>query len=65
MSAHSNTWHVYPENDLKPHDLYGYNCECQPEVKYDSADEFVMVIHNAFDKREKLEAYNLGKINSN
>lgn len=60
-----NTWHVYPEKDLKPHDLEGYNCECVPKVTYDENDDFVMVIHNAFDKREKLEAYNLGKINSN
>lgn len=60
-----NTWHVYPEKDLQPHQLEGYDCECNPKVTYDENDDFVMVVHNAFDKREKLEAYNLGKINNN
>ena len=61
-----NTWHVYPENDLRPHKTEGYECECNPDVKYYKDDnEFVMVVHNAFDKREKLEAYNMGPINKN
>lgn len=63
--AHPNTWHVYPQNDLKEHTLDGYECECQPKVTYSQDDEFVMVIHNAFDKRERLEMFDLGKINPN
>ncbi len=65
MSAHHNTWHIYPEGDLKPHTTEGYECECQPHVEYDPNNEFVMVVHNAFDKREKLEALNLGRMNRN
>lgn len=58
-----NVWHVYPQNDLKPHVTEGFECECNPVIKVD--DEFTIVVHNAFDKREKLEAYNMGRINEN
>jgi hypothetical protein len=65
IMSHPNTWHVYPQNDLKPHQTEGYECECNPKVTYDDQDEFVMVVHNAFDNRERMEAFNLGRINDN
>lgn len=41
--------HIYPVEDLKPHDLEGDNCWCQPCVEED------LVIHNAMDERETYE----------
>lgn len=58
-----NVWHVYPNKDLKPHDTDGFDCACNPEIK-DEGD-FVLVVHKAYDKRDKLEAYNMGPINQN
>lgn len=63
--SHPNTWHIYPQGDLHDHLTEGYDCPCNPVITYDEKDEFVMVIHNAFDGREKLEALNLGRINEN
>ena len=42
--------HVYPTNDLKPHDTESGQCWCNPQ-----SDDFV-VIHNAADGREDYEA---------
>ena len=41
--------HVYPVNDLKPHDTdTPFNCECEPEIDWANH----IVIHNAWDLRE-------------
>ena len=41
--------HVFPLNDLKPHNTESNDCWCNPEV-----DDFV-VIHNSMDGREDCE----------
>jgi len=43
------TQHIYPVEDLKPHDLEGDTCWCDPCVEDD------LVIHNAMDERETYE----------
>ena len=57
-----NIWHIHPVGDLKPHTLEGIECECNPEIRKE--DGFTLVIHNAYDRRERLEAYNMGRINN-
>lgn len=46
--------HVYPLHDLAEHVLDGPYCPCQPRVGY--CDGLPIIIHNAWDKREKREA---------
>ena len=49
------TWHVYPVNDLREHELTskdGERCWCNPE--YDEEDD--IFIHNALDGREAYES---------
>ena len=41
--------HVYPTNDLKPHNTESSQCWCNPDV-----DDFV-VIHKSADGREDYE----------
>jgi hypothetical protein len=52
------TIHVYPINDIEPHELEGYRCKCDPKVEYQHESESIMVIHNSFDGRELVEAAN-------
>jgi hypothetical protein len=44
-------WHVYPENDLKEHDLNGTMCDCDPRV---ITEDLLIVVHNSFDGRESI-----------
>lgn len=41
--------HIYPVEDLKPHELSGSTCWCNPTVEDD------LVIHNSMDERETYE----------
>ena len=43
--------HVYPINDLKPHETEGTSCHCNPSVDWENE----IVIHKAFDHREVIE----------
>lgn len=45
--------HVYPINDLENHVLTGTDCPCKPRVEVEGAT--LVIIHNAFDKREVVE----------
>lgn len=45
--------HVYPENDLRPHELEGFACPCEPSVELIGAA--FLIIHNAYDHREIIE----------
>jgi hypothetical protein len=47
------TYHVYPTNDLAPHDTESEDCPCHPLVKYVEGGK--LVIHNSWDGREELE----------
>ena len=47
--------HILPVNDLKPH-TEDSTCECKPRVEIVSGE--MIIIHNAFDKREFLEMVN-------
>lgn len=38
--------HVYPTDDLRPHNTASRQCQCQPVI------EGIVVIHNSFDGRE-------------
>ena len=49
-----NVWHVYPVNDLEPHDLKGFDCKCGVKIEI-QPNGGVVVTHNSFDKREVLE----------
>ena len=43
------TWcHIYPVNDLKPHNTDSKECICDPKIDYIN----FQVVHNAFDLRE-------------
>jgi hypothetical protein len=46
------TQHIIPLNDLKPHEQTT-TCECEPRVEHVNGN--MIVVHNAFDKREKFE----------
>lgn len=46
--------HVYPVNDLYPHDTESADCDCDPKVEFlESGD--TLVVHNAWDGREIIE----------
>lgn len=47
MSVH----HVYPLNDLKPHDTESIYCDCNPMIDWTNR----LVIHHAWDHREAVE----------
>lgn len=45
------TWHVYPVNDLREHDVdSGDLCWCKPDI-----DNFGTVLHRSMDGREDYE----------
>lgn len=44
--------HVYPVNDLKPHDTTGNPCPCDPAIDLKNR----LVVHNSYDGREAVEA---------
>lgn len=44
-------YHVYPLNDIRPHNTDGLDCWCHPE--FDEDDN--VVIHNAADGGEAFE----------
>ena len=44
--------HVYPENDLYPHNTDSAECPCCPRIEQEGRT--VRVIHNAWDQRDKL-----------
>ncbi len=44
--------HITPINDLKEH-IESAECHCKPEIEYHN--DCLLVIHNAYDKRETLE----------
>ena len=43
--------HVYPINDLYPHEIENNNCVCEPNIE----ENGLLVIHNSFDGREYAE----------
>jgi hypothetical protein len=46
------TYHVLPTDDLKPH-TEDSTCECKPRVIFENGE--MIIIHNSFDGREKIE----------
>lgn len=48
---HLNIIHVFPVNDLQPHETDGGICWCHPLIDLDEG----MIIHNAMDGREQYE----------
>jgi len=48
--------HVYPVNDIAEHALGGFECECGPEIDFENN----IIIHNAFDGRDLIEAAEKG-----
>ena len=42
---------IIPENDIKKHDRCG--CKCNPTIMFEN--NYTIVSHNAFDKREYVE----------
>lgn len=49
-------WHIEPVNDLKEHLFDGAFCHCEPEIRFEEGDMFV--IHNSYDGREGVELAN-------
>jgi hypothetical protein len=47
-------YHLYPVNDLKPHDTDGTTCHCDPEMELTPEGD-MLIIHNSFDGRELIE----------
>jgi hypothetical protein len=43
--------HIYPTNDIKPHNTDDGECWCNPTID----EEDNLVIHNAMDQREQYE----------
>lgn len=43
--------HVYPLDDLKPHDTESKNCDCNPRIDWDAE----IIVHNSWDCREAVE----------
>ncbi len=41
--------HVYPIDDLFPHNEYDCDCACDPEIEVHGA--CLLIIHNAYDGR--------------
>lgn len=48
-----NNWHIYPTNDLKPHQLEGKYCECSPTIEMIKGG--YILIHRSYDRRENKE----------
>lgn len=47
------SYHVYPIDDLKEHDLQTPNCWCKPTIE--TVNDISVIVHNALDEREKYE----------
>lgn len=52
--------HIFPVNDLKPHDTESTMCECVPAVEWEDPKTGkpyaeALVIHHAWDCREAVE----------
>jgi|AntDeeMinimDraft_6_1070357.scaffolds.fasta_scaffold60300_2 hypothetical protein len=45
--------HILPINDIEPHDE-ATTCKCNPTVEI-LADGEMMIVHNSFDGRERIE----------
>lgn len=43
---------VLPNNDIKPH-TEDTTCECHPAIIFENGE--MIVVHNAFDRRERKE----------
>lgn len=43
--------HIYPLDDIKPHDLESIYCDCNPMIDWTNH----LVIHHAWDYREVVE----------
>lgn len=50
--------HVYPTNDLHPHNTEGDECPCMPRIEVVAGGDYI-VVHNAWDEREKYEEVGL------
>lgn len=50
----TDTYHVYPVDDLVEHDLDSQDCACNPRIEVQPNGNIV-VIHNAWDGREQVE----------
>jgi len=46
--------HVYPMNDILPHETNSLNCHCFPTIE-NMPNGGIIIIHNSFDNREGLE----------
>ena len=46
------TWHILPRNDIKAHDESS-TCACKPSIWFKDGE--LVVLHNAYDKREQIE----------
>jgi hypothetical protein len=55
------TWHILPRNDCKQHEESS-TCDCKPSIVFKDGE--LVVIHNAYDKRELLEEL-IQNINNN
>lgn len=55
----TDTYHITPSNDIKPHIEVGDSCWCKPETREEFNDVGLLlgwiVIHNAADGREDFE----------
>ena len=56
------TIHILPVNDLKPH-IEASTCECKPKVEM-LEDGEMMVVHNSYDGRERIEELVSGIFNN-
>lgn len=45
--------HVYPIDDVAPHNVQGGPCPCEPRVEVQG--QTALIIHNSFDGREAYE----------
>lgn len=49
----NNDQHVYPLNDLLPHNTEGTECHCDPKIEVVGGS--LLIVHNSFDGRELRE----------
>lgn len=55
-------YHILPINDTKPHKDTGFDCPCKP--KWQVINSHILIIHNAFDCRERKEEL-IAQVNEN
>jgi len=48
-------YHVYPLQDLEEHDIESSKCPCKPILEISGG--VMIVIHNSWDKRERIELH--------